>query len=194
VPGTALTVGYLRLDSRHFTAGLFAAGKALQATGRDTARLGSQASALAATVTATAVRFGALAGAANLVGGSLAVLGGGLVTASGSLLLLPGAAVAGATALGVLKLGLQGSGDALSTMDDPEKFAESIAKLAPAAQETAVAVRDLKPAWDELRGTVQQELFRVRLRCDPHGGRGLVVGNAAFAAGGSSLRAVVACR
>jgi hypothetical protein len=145
VPGTALTVGeltaYLRLDSKHFTAGLFAAGRALQAAGRDTGRLGGQASALGATVGATALKFGALAAGAHLAGGALAVLGGGLVTASGSLLLLPGAALAGKAALAVLQLGVQGFSDALSVMDDPAKFAEAIEKLSPAARDTALAVR-----------------------------------------------------
>ncbi|GAB3459242.1 phage tail protein [Actinophytocola sediminis] len=164
MPGTALTVGeltaYLRLDSKHFTAGLFAAGRALQAAGRNTGRLGGQVFALGATVGATALKFGALAAGTHMVGGALAVLGGGLVTASGSLLLLPGAALAGKTALAVLKLGVDGFSDALSNMDDPAKFAESIGKLAPAARETALAVRDLKPAWDELADAVQDELFR----------------------------------
>jgi hypothetical protein len=163
VPGTALTVGeltaYLRLDSRHFMAGLFAAGRALQAAGRDTTRFGGQASALGATVGATALKVGALAATAHAAGGALAALGGGLVTASGALLLLPGAALAGKAALAVLKLGLDGFSDALSAMDDPAKFAKAIAKLAPAARDTALAVRDLKPAWDELADAVQEELF-----------------------------------
>lgn len=152
-------VGYLRLDSKHFTAGLFAAKRALQAAGRDTLRLGSQSAALGATVGATALKFGVLAAGANLAGGALSVLGGGLVTASGALLLLPGAALAGKTALAVLKVGVEGFGAALAAMDDPAKFAEAIAGLAPAARDTALAVRDLKPAWDELTGAVQQELF-----------------------------------
>jgi phage-related protein len=152
-------VGYLRLDSKHFTAGLFAAGRGLQATGRHTLRLGAQSAALGATVGATALKFGALAAGASFVGGALSVLGGGLVTASGALLLLPGAALAGKTALAVLQVGVEGFGDALAAMDDPAAFAEAIADLAPAARDTALAVQKLKPAWDELAGAVQQELF-----------------------------------
>ena len=44
--------------------------------------------------------------------------------------------VGGALAsLGALKIGLQGFGEALKSMDDPEKFAEAIRKLSPAARE-----------------------------------------------------------
>lgn len=80
-------------------------------------------------------------------------------TASGALLVLPGAAAAGAAAMATLKIGTQGFGEALKSIGDPEKFAEAISSLAPAARETALAVRDIKPGFDSMRLDVQQRLF-----------------------------------
>ncbi|MBM7771241.1 phage-related protein [Actinokineospora baliensis] len=81
------------------------------------------------------------------------------VQASGALLLLPAAGVAAGIAIGTLVLGFQGLGDALSNLDDPEKFAQALATLAPSARETAQAVKDLQPAFGALRLDVQQRLF-----------------------------------
>lgn len=109
--------------------------------------------------------FGRLAGTTLVIAGlasttaSLVGLAGAAVQASGALLLLPAVGVAAAAAIGTLVIGMQGFGDALSSMDDPAKFADAIAKLAPAAAETATAIRDLRPAFTGLRLEVQQRLF-----------------------------------
>lgn len=91
---------------------------------------------------------------------------GGAVTATSALLpliglagLLPGLFVAGAVGAGVLKLGLSGISDAFGALDDPQKFAEAIADLSPAAQAFMRSVRDVKPAFDELQLGVQEALF-----------------------------------
>ncbi|MDX3661330.1 hypothetical protein PV646_28830 [Streptomyces sp. ID05-26A] len=79
--------------------------------------------------------------------------------AAGAGALLPGVFLAGGIAAGVLKLGLSGVSDALKNWGDAEKFAESIADLAPAARETLTEVRALRPELLGLRSIVQQGLF-----------------------------------
>ena len=63
-----------------------------------------------------------------------------------------------AVAMNTAKLGMQGFSEALAE-SDPAKFAEAVGKLAPAARDTALAVRSLAPAWTELRLDVQGRLF-----------------------------------
>jgi hypothetical protein len=53
---------------------------------------------------------------------------------------------------------MQGFSDALKE-SDPATFAEEVGKLAPAARDTALAVRSLAPVWSELRLDIQQRLF-----------------------------------
>ena len=89
----------------------------------------------------------------------IASLGASAVQAAGSLWLLPAAAVAGGVAFGALKVGMAGFGDAMKNLGDPEKFAESIAKLSPAARDAANAVRGLVPAWTAMQQVVQNNLF-----------------------------------
>jgi len=90
---------------------------------------------------------------------SLLTLAGGISQVAGVGALLPAALGAGAVALGTLKLGLSGVGDALKNAADPTKFAAALKKLAPAAQETVKAIVGLKPAFDGLKLSVQQSLF-----------------------------------
>lgn len=119
--------------------------------GRSISVIGKAGAALAALgVAATASQAG-LAGLVQLTAA--------LSTTVGAIGVLPAAAFAAAVGLASLKIGLTGVGDALKNISDPEKFAEAIAKLAPSARAFAVAVRDLKPAWDRLRLDVQQQLF-----------------------------------
>lgn len=90
---------------------------------------------------------------------ALGYTAGAVVGLSGALAVMPSMAFAGALGLGALAIGTQGFGDALSSMDDPAKFAEAIGKLAPEARATAVAIRDLKPQFDGLKTAVQNQLF-----------------------------------
>jgi phage-related protein len=78
---------------------------------------------------------------------------------AGALLLIPAAGVAAATAIGTLVVGMQGFGEAMKQRGDPEKFAEAIASLSPAARAAAVTVRDLGAAWTQMRLGVQERLF-----------------------------------
>lgn len=86
-------------------------------------------------------------------------LSAALAQAAQSAALLPAVVTAGAFAFGALKVGVTGFGEAMSQIGDPEKFAEAIAKLSPAAREAAVAVRDLAPAWKSMQDAVQERLF-----------------------------------
>lgn len=159
-------VGYLRIDDKGVAGKLTQARARFAAAARDTdvydnalVRAGKSAREMALSAGASALKVGALAGVASLASGALGALGGGIATASGALLILPGAAVAGGAALASLKVGLSGFGDAMKAIDDPEKFTKATAKLAPAARDTANAVRALAPAWDAVKRSVQQELF-----------------------------------
>ena len=74
--------------------------------------------------------------------------------------LLPALGFAGGAALATLTIGMSGFGDAMSHLDDPEKFAKAIKDMAPAAREAAIAIRDLNEgAFGALRLDVQSRLF-----------------------------------
>ncbi|MGJ6126313.1 hypothetical protein QN239_27430 [Mycolicibacterium sp. Y3] len=90
---------------------------------------------------------------------TLAVVSGAAVTAAGSLALLPGAAMAAAGAFGTLKVATLGFGDAMSSLRDPEKFSEALRSLSPNAQQAALSVRSLLPAFDRLKNASQDALF-----------------------------------
>lgn len=90
---------------------------------------------------------------------ALAGLTAGVTAASGALGLLPAAAGAAGLAMGTLKVGMTGFGDAMKNMGDPEKFAEAVGKLAPEAREAAQAVQGLQGAWKKLTASVQDRLF-----------------------------------
>jgi hypothetical protein len=103
--------------------------------------------------------FGAL-GSQAVVGGVLG-LAGAVGTASGAILLLPAAAVAVAAPLATFKLGLIGVDDAFKALADGkmDKFEEALAKMAPSAAATFREIATLKPAFDDLRQSIQQNMF-----------------------------------
>lgn len=117
------------------------------------------------------VRIAALSralGTVTLPAAALAVtpyllsLGASAVQAAGGVALLPAVIGAGAVALGVLKLGLSGVGDTLKYAFDPEKaeqFNKALAKLAPSAQASVLAIRGLGGAWKAMQLDVQGRLF-----------------------------------
>lgn len=116
---------------------------------------GLLASAGQLTVGAAAIAH--MASAALTLGQVLAAL----APAAATLLLIPAAAVAGAVAMGTLKLAFAGVGDALKAglAGDAEKFADALKELAPAAQATVKEIVALKPAFDGLKKAVQGEVF-----------------------------------
>lgn len=99
---------------------------------------------------------GALAGQAGI--GGIAAVVASLSQTIGVIGLLPAAGAAAGVALGVVALGIQGVGEALSE-SDPAKFAEALEKLAPSARDFAQAVRDAQPAAEAFQQSIQQELF-----------------------------------
>jgi len=102
---------------------------------------------------------GALAGISSLVTGTLA-LGQALAAASGAVGLLPAALLTMAAVSTTLKLGLSGMSDALAaTGEDAATFEASLEGLAPNAQAFARAVREVRPAFDQMRLDVQNRLF-----------------------------------
>lgn len=86
-------------------------------------------------------------------------LGGVAASASQSLLLLPAAGGAVAAAMGTMKLATMGFSDALDAINDPEKFATALQALSPMAQQAALAIQALIPAFQGLKNATQDALF-----------------------------------
>lgn len=103
---------------------------------------------------------GALAGITSLTTGLIGLLGV-LGQASGAVGLLPAIFAAVGAGAATLRLGLVGVGDAMSAVaeGDAAKLEEALQNLAPAAREFVLAIRDVKPAFDQLRLDTQQTLF-----------------------------------
>lgn len=101
----------------------------------------------------------ALAGVASLTTGLLA-LGQAAVAASGAVALLPAVLVALKALTATVKIGLVGMDDAFKALGkDAAEFEEAIKDLAPEAQKFMRTMRQLKPAFDDLRMDVQNRLF-----------------------------------
>ncbi|EID10188.1 gp15 protein [Mycolicibacterium phlei RIVM601174] len=84
----------------------------------------------------------------------------GLVTASQSLATVPAILTAAGAGIGTLALGLQGFGDTIKEIGDPEKFAEAIQSLSPAAQQAALEIQYLvQGPLQELKNITQETLF-----------------------------------
>ena len=86
----------------------------------------------------------------------------GIVAAANSLWLLPAALTAGAAGMGTMKLATMGLSDAFTAMMDfnnPDKFAESLRLLSPAAQQFMLSVQQLVPAFMEVKNAVQDTFF-----------------------------------
>lgn len=94
--------------------------------------------------------IGAVVNAIGIIAGLTASLSNLLPIA----LVLPGALLAGAVAMATFKLATSGVGDAL------KGDAEAMAKLAPSARAFVQEINALKPAFDALRKSVQQEFFK----------------------------------
>lgn len=95
----------------------------------------------------------AAAGAASSLG-PLITLVGALASAIGGLAAAVPVFVSGAAAaIGTLKLGFQGLGDAIAGDE------EALEKLPPAAREVVSAVRGMEPAWESVTRAVQAELW-----------------------------------
>lgn len=98
-------------------------------------------------------------GSAGLAG-AVVQLGAVAASASQSLALLPGAAGAVGTAFGTLKVATIGLDDAFKNMSDPEKFADALRSLAPAAQQAMLSIQNMMPSLRGLQQATQDALFQ----------------------------------
>ncbi len=104
------------------------------------------------------------AAAVSLLGHAALGIGGlasAIATASGAALVLPGAAFAGAAAVGTLVLGVQGMGDAMKAVaeGDAKKLNEALSAMAPSAAALVREMAALKPQFSAMQDAVQQRLF-----------------------------------
>src|SRR5690606_4187770 len=113
---------------------------------------------LAGVATLATAALGPLAGAMAGVGGAAVGLGTGLAQASGALALIPALAAGAAAGIATLVVGFQGVGKALSA-STPEELEKALERLTPNAQKAVKAFRALRPEFQLIRRTVQQNLF-----------------------------------
>lgn len=105
-------------------------------------------------ITKGVLSVGSAVGSAQGFAGAAVALG----AMSGSLLALPGLALSGGAAVGVLALATQGFMDAVKA-EDLAEFTELTKDMAPAARDTAVAIRDQASRLTELKKIIQSEFF-----------------------------------
>lgn len=108
-----------------------------------------------------ALGIGALGIAAAGAAQGVFALTAALAPAAGIVAALPAVALGAQAALGALRLALSGVGEAFSAAltGDAAAFEKSLKGLSPAAQDAAREVRALKPAFEGLRSSVQDEFF-----------------------------------
>lgn len=90
---------------------------------------------------------------------SIAAIGVAAAQAAGSVALLPAALTAVVGGFAAARTAFTGFGEAMSSMGDFAKFAEALRNLSPAARDAAIGIRELRPAFGQLRLDVQQSLF-----------------------------------
>jgi hypothetical protein len=148
-------VATLKVDDRPFTRGLLRGHAQMD---RFAAAAGKLGPALGVPLAKGAIALQGVATAFNALTVAAAALAPAVGAALGT---LPGLALGAAAAFGVLKIATAGFGEALKNLGDPEKFAEAVANLAPAARQAAVAVQGLANGpFKALRLEVQERFFR----------------------------------
>ncbi|MGH3863583.1 phage tail protein [Actinokineospora sp.] len=156
-------VGFLKIDASGWRRGLGSARAELARIARES---GDDLRTMADQVTSAGDRAGSAfvgvalaitkaAGAAATAQGVIPIV----AAMGGALALLPAIGVAVKVGMFAAKVGMTGFSDALAAADDPTAFAEKLAKLSPAARETALAVHALAPAWKAVQQATQQALF-----------------------------------
>jgi hypothetical protein len=128
--------------------------------------LGSAGTALLGIATTGTNPAGIAALTASLIAMASAIpvvigLGAALADLAGLLVALPGIMGAAVASIAVITIAFQGFGDALSAIveGDPEKIAEAMEKLAPAAQSVAREFQALLPLFRQVGDSIQQEFF-----------------------------------
>lgn len=101
-----------------------------------------------------------IAGAMNTltiaVGGAMEVIR----DFSALLILLPASISSVITYMGVLTAAFRGVGTALSSIDDPQKFAQALQQLAPAAQQAVITLASFRDAFHGAMRQIQQSFFQ----------------------------------
>jgi phage-related protein len=141
----------LDLDAEKFTAG---AKKAAHDVDQMADRISSVGDRGAMSILRLANNLAAIPTAAHGIGAVVGVLG----SMSGAIGLIPAAGAGAIITISALKLGMQGFADTIKETD-PKAFAESLKELSPAAQQSAIAVRNLKDDWERMQNSVQNQLF-----------------------------------
>ncbi|UCZ58644.1 hypothetical protein [Mycolicibacterium phocaicum] len=148
--------------------GLTSIGRAASESAGGVARLGAESGSL--------LRILGPAGIATAVNGAIEVigtLGSAAMQTSGVLGLLPGVALAVGAGFGTMKIATMGFSDALDSVgkslqdfknpkafaEDQKAFAESIQSLSPNAQQAALAINAMVPAFYDLKNATQNALF-----------------------------------
>ena len=140
-------------------------------------KLSSSMTGLSRTLAGVFVTLGkglAITGGIGAAGGLGALLGGGgiqgamvgigglssiITQFSGALLLMP-AAVGGAVAsIATLAIAFKGVGEALGSMDDPEKFVESLKNMGPATKAFTLEIYQFRDVFRGFKQTIQDGLF-----------------------------------
>src|SRR5690606_24291380 len=111
----------------------------------------------AARISSAVVALTALGGAAASAAADVVTLGAALAPAVGIVAAVPAAVAAAGVAMGALALATYGVADAFEAAltGSAEDFQDALEALSPAAGEVAQEVRALRPAFDGLRGVVQ---------------------------------------
>lgn len=116
-------------------------------------------SRLSTTVGGTTLKIGAFAAVAGSAINSVLGVTTAVGALSGAIAVVPALGIAAAAGIASIKVGLLGFGDALKAVGDPEKFAQALEKLSPAARSVAREIARLQPALRDLRTQVQDALF-----------------------------------
>lgn len=135
------------------------AGNRAASLSKTTTNVAKKLTLVGSSIAQSVLKMAALAVALNGAIGIVGNLGASLATLAPIVGLLPGIVAVAVSAIAALKIGMIGFGDALKNMGDPEKFAESLKNLSPNAQAAAIAIRDLKGPFDDMRKVVQDHLF-----------------------------------
>lgn len=130
---------------------------------RSVSNVGKSIGSTLANITKMTLAIGALgiaaAGSAVAVAGFVSVMS----SAVGLLAAAPAVVLGLQAVMGGLKLAIQGVGDAFSAAltEDAEAFTKATEDLSPAAKAAAQEVRALRPVFEDLKNTVQDNFFQA---------------------------------